>query len=137
MAITVIREEDFKLRKFKEELPEGVGFGEFVRAVFAKSAEAKGTDYEKNVTPWIMSCRVKDHGIPIFKTRFAGQRFDKGVVLGTCWGGRQNVPSEWFRKVPEEEIEMMEEGYGDWRKILLKHGGKEQYEQAMSAPLEL
>lgn len=86
----------------------------------------------KKVVNWILKCR-KDEGIPMFKTKFAGLHFkvdSEPAVMAICWGGHDGVPSVIFTKVSKEDLEIIEEGIGDWRKILEKHGTKYDIEEA-------
>mgnify|MGYP000144318727 CR=1 FL=1 len=90
-----------------------------------------GLDSWKNVTKFILACR-RDEGIPMFKTRFAGQRFIGNGVLAICWGGHDKVGSVLFTNVPKEDLELIEESIGDWRKLLRKYGTPEELEEAES-----
>jgi len=78
----------------------------------------------KNVVNWIVACRA-DKGIPIFKTRYAGVKFsvrNEPAVLGVCWGGEDTAPSILFTDVPEEDLKLIEEGIGDWKRLIEKYG---------------
>jgi hypothetical protein len=83
----------------------------------------------EEILNYIVKCR-EDEGIPIFKTRFAGIRFDG--VFATCWAGRNLVGSVFFEGVPEEDTRFMEEGVGDWRRMLEAWGTPEQKSKAYS-----
>ncbi|HEX68392.1 MAG TPA: hypothetical protein ENG13_04940 [bacterium] len=85
----------------------------------------------RDVKKFILACR-RDEGIPMFKTRFAGQRFWGNGVLAVCWGGHDNVESKFFYGVPKEDLELIEESIGDWRKLLRKYGTPEELEEAES-----
>jgi len=85
----------------------------------------------KSVKDFILACR-RDEGIPMFKTKFAGQRFLGNGVLAICWGGRDGVGSVFFTDVPEEDIKLLEEGIGDWRRLLNKYATKEEILEAES-----
>ena len=75
------------------------------------------------VTDFILVCR-RQKGIPTFTTQFAGKRFEfdsSNAVLVKCWGGDGPEISRYFYKVPKEDIEIIEESVGDWRKLLAKY----------------
>ena len=89
---------------------------------------------KKKVVDWILSCR-RDEGVPMFKTKFGGVRFKvdgEPATMAICWGGLDGAPSVMFTKVPESDIKLIEEGIGDWRKILSKYGTESDIEKALS-----
>ncbi|MBA7649415.1 hypothetical protein ES703_57212 [subsurface metagenome] len=135
MPIT-LEKEGLRLRVLKEALPPGVQFGEFMREVMGKAATRQAVDYGKNVADWIVVCRV-DGGLPMFKTRFAGERYPEGHVLAVCWAGRGLIEGQWFKDVPSEDVELMESKHGEWKDILGDRGTSEQVEKAMKSPLIL
>ena len=67
----------------------------------------------ENVLDWIATCEIQG-GIPVFRTRYAGVRFDRQVE-GRCYGGTGPEITTVFTGVPPEIIERMEETTGDWR----------------------
>ena len=76
-----------------------------------------------NVVNFILACR-RQGGIPMFMTHFAGMRFkydSSNAVLSKCWGGSGEEISRYFYKVPEKDVETIEEGTGDWRKLMLEY----------------
>lgn len=76
-----------------------------------------------SVLSYIEACR-KDKGLPIFKTKFAGIEFEidrKPAVMAVCWAGNDLVGSVVFTDVPKEDIELLEEGVGDWRRLVKKY----------------
>lgn len=135
MAI-ILEKEGLRLRVLKEALPPGVQFGEFMREIMGKAATRQAVDYGVNVADWIVACRV-DGGLPLFKTRFAGERYPKGHILAVCWAGRGLIEGRWFKDVPSEDVELMESKHGEWKDILSDRGTSEQVEKAMKAPLIL
>ncbi|MBA7503755.1 hypothetical protein ES706_02376 [subsurface metagenome] len=135
MAI-ILEKEGLRLRVLKEALPPGVEFSAFMREVMGRAATRQAVDYGKNVTDWIVACRV-DGGLPLFKTRFAGERYPEGHVLAVCWAGRGLIEGQWFNDVPREDIEMMESKHGEWKDILRERGTSGQVDRAMKAPLIL
>ncbi|MHA1866363.1 MAG: hypothetical protein ACTSWZ_07645 [Candidatus Heimdallarchaeaceae archaeon] len=93
-------------------------------------------EYEKweprKVVDWIIACR-RDEGIPMFKTKFARLPFKVGgepATMAICWSGHDGVPSVMFTHVPKNDLKLIEEGFGDWRKILTKYGTKRDIEEA-------
>ena len=73
----------------------------------------------ERVKQWVESCR-KQSGIPIFKTRFAGERFEfqgKPAVMGTCFGGTGPEISVQFIGVPEKVVEFIEAATGTWKRL--------------------
>ncbi len=88
----------------------------------------------ENVVKAILECR-RDEGIPVFKTKYAGKRFEIGgkpAVLMVCWGGHDNVGAYFFKDVPPREVEELEENVGDWRNLLEKYGTPEEIREAES-----
>ena len=86
----------------------------------------------ENVVKFILACR-RQEGIPTFTTRFAGARFkfdSTNAVLAKCWGGKKEEISTYFYKVPEEDLKLIEESVGDWRKLLDKYGTEAQKSEA-------
>ena len=87
----------------------------------------------RTVVDWILACRA-DEGIPMFKTGYAGLKFavaNKPAVLGICWGGRNTAPSVLFTHVPHDDLELIEEGIGDWRKLIDKYGSEKEKREAL------
>ena len=72
----------------------------------------------ETVKNFIVACR-KDKGIPMFRTRIFGKRIENAVI-GVCYGGEDRVPSKIFVNPPEKDVEFLEEGVGDWRRLLEK-----------------
>jgi len=88
----------------------------------------------KKVVEWIVACR-KDYGVPMFKSHYARLHYQvkgKPAVLAICWGGYDGTPSVMFTDVPKEDLELIEESIGDWRKLLRKYGTPEELEEAES-----
>ncbi len=87
----------------------------------------------ENVKNFIVACR-KDEGIPMFKTRYAGGRIkvgDKNSVIGICWGGYNRFPnSVVFVNVPDEDIEFLERGTGDWLRLMERFDLKKELKEA-------
>lgn len=99
-------------------------FAEALRRRMVTKGRKEAVDWPVNVAGFIVEC-ANTNGIPMFRTRFGGRRFD-GLVLGICWGVRGAVPSRWFRNVPPEDLQHLEEGPGDWTWLLQKYGTEEQ-----------
>ena len=95
---------------------------------------------KRDVIRYILGCRETE-GLPIFKTKFAGLQLkaDKGnAVLFICWGGRETEePSVVFTNVPREDINFLEEGYSDWKRLLDKWATPEEKAKAMSGGIYL
>lgn len=93
----------------------------------------------KTVTEWILACR-RDEGIPMFKTKFAGLQFsikNKPAVLAVCWGGHDTAPSVMFTHVPHNDLKLIEEGIGDWRRLIEKYGTEEEKREAFKYGVRL
>jgi len=85
-----------------------------------------------SVKEFILACR-RDEGIPMFKTKYGGIPFmidHSNAVIAICWAGRDAVDSKVFTDVPGEDLKLLEEGYGDWRRILHKYGTAEEIAEA-------
>lgn len=94
----------------------------------------------EEVGDYVYECRVLDHGIPVFVTSYAGQRFElngRNAVHARCFGGLDRVGSRWFVDVPLEEVERIEREVGDWRWIARKYLPPEKAREAERAPFEL
>jgi hypothetical protein len=61
---------------------------------------------------------VEAGGIPIFKTRFGGKRFENNAVVAACWGKANVVKGGKITNVPLDVIEKMEKTRGDYKWIL-------------------
>jgi len=128
-------EEGLEIRVLREALPPRVEFGKFIGQVFRRAGERRAIDFRTHVADWIVECR-KDGGLPLFRTRYGGERFDD-LVLGVCWAGRGRVEGEWFRNIPKEDLELMETKMGEWKDLVEKYGTPEQVAEAMRSPLLL
>ena len=87
-----------------------------------------------NLVRFILGCR-RDKGLPIFKTKFAGFQFEvdnKPAVMAVCWAGQDMWGSQMFVDVPKEDIKLIEEGTGDWRRLIEKYGTPEEIKMAKS-----
>lgn len=87
-----------------------------------KHAEEKAIDWKPDeVEEFIEGC-LDDGGIPMFKNRYAGRRFEvdgKPAVLAICYGGRGRYKdSQWFKNVPEKDIDIIEKETGEWKEFL-------------------
>jgi len=84
------------------------------------------------VKEFILECR-RDKGIPMFKTKYAGIQLSMDnhpLALAICWAGEDFVGSRVFTDVPKEDIKLMEEGFGDWKRLLNKYGSPKDLEEA-------
>jgi len=94
----------------------------------------------ENVVSFIYNCRVRDNGIPVFKTHYGGQPFvidSSHYVLAVCWFGK-NTPygrSQWFSNVPKDLVDRMAKEKGDWRWLCDKYCTTEQKEEIYGAPV--
>ncbi|HDO19246.1 MAG TPA: hypothetical protein ENG74_00810 [Thermoplasmatales archaeon] len=89
-----------------------------------REAGRKAVDWNRYVGDFIYQCR-RDGGVPMFKTKYAGKRFEIGskpAVLGICYGGRGMAKdSQWFKNIPEHELELVERETGEWRELAIRH----------------
>ena len=84
------------------------------------------------VRDFILACR-RDKGIPMFKTKYAGipLKIDHSpVAIAICWAGEDFVDSKVFTDVPKEDLHLLEEGFGDWKRLLRKYGTEKEFEEA-------
>ena len=70
---------------------------------------------------WVEKCLRAD-GIPIFRTKFAGKRLPNNGVIVACYRAGKEVKGGTIEEIPIDFIEKMEEGTGDWKWIVEKHG---------------
>ena len=84
----------------------------------------KTVDFKSKVADYIEMC-LEHEGVPTFKTRYAGERFGKGVLF-VCYGKSDKVPHVWFENVPKEDVEFMENNVGEWKYLLKKYGDDRQ-----------
>lgn len=98
-----------------ETAPDSAFTDAFKTAVEMKGSE-EAVDFASNVGSFIKRC-LEDGGTPVFKTRYAGERYDNNLVLGQCYGGRGAVTGVYFSNVPTDIIDKMEAGSGDWKWI--------------------
>ena len=87
----------------------------------------------ESVVSFILACR-RDKGLPIFKSKFAGIPFETkegNAVMAVCWAGEDFIGSRVFTGVPKGDIELIEEGFGDWKKLLRKYSTEEDLRRAL------
>lgn len=99
-------------------------WAEIIYERLRRHAEEKAVEWrDDEVKSFIRMC-LADGGIPMFKDKYAGKRFEvdgKPAVLAICYGGRGNAPNhQWFRDVPERDIEIIERETGEWREFLTR-----------------
>ena len=79
---------------------------------------------KENVVKFILQCRDQ-HGTPIFRTKFAGERLktyeNKPAVLGICFSGTEEEISRAFADVPSGIVDWLEYGTSDWKRILERY----------------
>ena len=128
------------LKLLREEVPSKEAFNKILLEAFGKKASSQALDWKTNIADYIAACRA-DKGIPIMKTRYAGQPLmtvdGRRVVLGLCWGGEGRIEHRWFVNVPEEDIKRMEAELGDWRWLIKRYGKPDQIRDALKAPVVL
>ena len=107
-----------------------VDFAEALRQRMVKKGKRTAIDWKPHVANFISDCLDAD-GVPMFRTRFGGRRFD-GLVLGICWGVKGAVPSVWFKAIPHEDLERLEAKTGDWHWLLAKYGTEAQKEKGLT-----
>lgn len=74
------------------------------------------------VVEFILSCRWKG-GTPVFRATIKGERFQvrgENAVLAVCYGAA-GEDSVLFYGVPEEDVQLIMSGSGDWMKLLEKY----------------
>jgi len=109
-----------------------------LHGILFRGALTTALDFKTRVADWIMLCRTKDGGIPIFRTGFAKRPFksdDTYYVMGVCWLGSNLVRSQWFSNVPKEDIDYMQANTDDYQYLLKKYGAKGMLEKAVKAPI--
>jgi hypothetical protein len=66
----------------------------------------------EEVKSFVVACRTQG-GVPMFRTRYAGERFRGDGVMAICYAGP--LMTTVFEDVPPEEIEKMEKMVGEWK----------------------
>ena len=99
------------------------GWSELIYERLSRHAKSNAVEW-RNVKDFIEGC-LEDGGIPMFKDRYAGKRFEidnKPAVLAICYAGRGRFPNhQWFKDVPEKDIDLIESKTGEWRDILMEN----------------
>jgi len=54
-------------------------------------------------------------GIPVFRTKYMGNRLPGNKVIAACYGKGPQVPGGTITDVPTHLIEEMEKRTGDWK----------------------
>ena len=80
---------------------------------------------EDAVVDAIVSCRLIDKGVPMFRTGYAGDfEIDgKPAVMFICWAGKNTDAgrSVMFVNVPEDVFEELKNRTGDWRWLMERY----------------
>jgi len=90
------------------------------------------------VVSWIADCRLRDGGIPSFRTGFAGLPFKQDetyFVKGVCWLGANLVDSRDFKGVSKEDFEHLRLHSDDWLFLMRKYAPKALQEAVEKAPV--
>lgn len=97
--------------------------GKIVKKFIEEHGDIVG-DYRKKVIPFIRSC-IDVGGVPMFRTKYAGERWKNDRVMIVCYGNADEVPGGFLENVPGEDVAFMESKTGEWRDILRKYGSAE------------
>jgi hypothetical protein len=98
--------------------------GEVIRQVITVKGHVIG-NWKEKIGEWIEKC-IRSGGLPMFRTRFAGARWDDDKVLAVCYGEEEPpISGGFFTGVPKDEIDRMEQSTGDWRWVVDKYGSSE------------
>lgn len=108
--------------------PAGEAEDKFVGKVLHKIIRVRGNilgSWKDDMPRWIKQC-IMGGGLPMFRTRYAGARWDDNMVMAICYGDEEPpLSGGFFKDVPEEDVKKMEEAAGDWRWIVEKYGDEE------------
>ncbi len=91
----------------------------------------------ENVVDAILACRIIDHGIPMFRTRYAGidlKYNGTNASLFICWAGRNNVKSVLFYDIPDDDFNELKSRHDDWQYLILKYDWRD-YKKAINQPV--
>ncbi len=81
----------------------------------------KAIDFKSNVFRIINECLQK-HGIPMFRTKYAGQPFPGNSALMVCYGSHDGrMRGVWFKDIPEEDLRALESKQDGYHQILRKY----------------
>ena len=80
----------------------------------------------------IREIKEKDGQYTFDFTTNIGNFIANNIITHNCWAGRDGVGMAMFKNVKEEDIKLIEEGTGDWRKLIEKYGSREDVEKAES-----
>jgi len=109
-----------------------------IHGVLFEPALREAVDFKRNVASWIADCRLRDAGVPMFRTRYADTPFKAGEVnymLGVCFLGRNLITSQWFRNVPLEDFDYATLRRDDYKYFIRKYGSPELAEAVRKAPV--
>jgi len=98
----------------------------------------EAVNFETEIVTFISDCRLRDGGIPSFRTGFAGLPFKQDstyYIKGVCWLGSNLVESRDFRNVPGEDFDYLRTHSDDWRYLMRKYATKELLEAVEKAPV--
>lgn len=85
-------------------------FADLIAARLERKGLIESIDWERNVSAYLERCE-RQGGIPMYRTRYAGKRFEDRehpgayLVLFICYGRKW---SQWFCGVPLNDIERLE-----------------------------
>lgn len=66
------------------------------------------------IREFIRECREAG-GIPVFRTKYGGERLPNNSVIAACWRAGDKVKGGTIEDVPPDIIERMEKETGDWK----------------------
>jgi len=105
--------------------------------LFAKMV-VEAVPFSTEVVAWISDCRLRDGGIPTFRTGFAGLPFKQDetyYIKGVCWLGANLVDSKDFKGVPKEDFEHLHTHSDDWKYLMKRYAPKQLREAVEKAPV--
>lgn len=111
---------------------------EEIHGVLFQSMVADAVSFQNNVVKWIANCRIRDGGIPSFRTGFANLPFkqdDTFFIKGVCWLGSNLVESADFKGVPKRDFEHLRTHSDDWQYLMKKYAPKSLQQSVQKAPV--
>ena len=108
----------------------------FIKHAFDTVIPQKAIDFRTNVGGVIQKC-LSTHGVPQFRTKYAGEPFPMSSALMVCYGSHNGrLRGVWFKNIPQEDLNILRSKDG-YSAMLMKYGhGVTGYNTGQATELE-